>query len=988
MLYLHRWLTHSVLVPMHLQPSTTLNERYLLQKRVSGDSRFAHVYQAVDQATNERVIVREYFPDELAERSPGGQAVRAVDGQDEAFSYGKEQFAKEAKALKRVEHEVVAPLVDAFEANGTVYQVTRLPKALPLDRVLKKRGKPLPLDAALSVTYTLLDALAAVHSKGLIHGGLTSQHVLVTKTGAPRLLSFQTAQILTVRRTGQEGLKPAHPTAPEQHQVNGKQGPWTDVYAVASMFYTLVTGETLAVPTNDTAVDPSHSAMPEALVPVLRKALAPRPQDRTRSPKRLASALKQAAETMGTASETNPPTDAVSDADAADSSGEEVQAAEVSAEGPVDSPDALSDTLNAEGEVVEVDAAEPPEESAATTEVPADEPDDATEDASEKRADAEALTQEPELEADERPIAELPEMIVVDDPDDGIASAPPAASVEEESLEDEHVDEPAVTEVASDENTAFEEAQEEEEPDENASDEKALPEMAEVQGPLPKAAVAAAADPQDVRHETEDVPAPAADASASDRSAESPKRKRSGRSRVIASVLGIVLVVVLAGGAYLYTIDVAGSGGGLQYASLTAQADSLFAAEDYALAGTFYQQARVVQPDDAHVQERLAEAENRLKERQRAAVAEHQSRGDALLADADSMLAANNTREALAAYTQANEAYLEALRNQPDHPELPGLINRTMEGINQTFSEREQLLEEERPDPVAVREELFAQYWAEGNELAEDGAFEQAERRLSQAQEFRPNDTEVAERLAAVRDSMATAAATENFRGLLQQASRLESQQRWSEASVAYQQALNSRPSDAEALAGLTRVEDALEEEQRLEQQYQYLRGQGDVLANQGRHQEAVQSYRQALEHRPSSVYLQDRIAELEEHIAALAAEDRRRNRTREDGVYLNTDTPVQLVGSLSDLYSEISYPSAAVRAGVSGRVFVQFVVTADGTVRDAEVVRGIGSGTDEEAIRVIRQASFEPATVDGQPVDAQHTLFIEFSLDDMRGDE
>jgi TonB family protein len=451
--------------------------------------------------------------------------------------------------------------------------------------------------------------------------------------------------------------------------------------------------------------------------------------------------------------------------------------------------------------------------------------------------------------------------------------------------------------------------------------------------------------------------------------------------------LGLLLIVALAGGAYFFTLDGRGGERGLQYASLTAEADSLFEAEDYALAGTFYQQARVVRPEDAHVAERLAEAEAREAQRQAEAVAVHQTRGDALLARADSLLNANATQEALAAYSQANEAYLEALRHRPDDATLPGLINRTMEGINQTFAEREQLLEEERPDPAAVRQQLFAQYWQEGNALIEEGNFEDAERRLSQAQEFRPTDPMVEERLSAVRDSLAATTAEETFRGHMQRARSLENQQRWSEASVVYQRALNSRPGHTEALAGLTRVEDELEEERRVEQQYQYLRGQGDVLSNQGRYQEALQSYRQAQDYRPQSSYLQTQIAAMEEEIAQIEAEERRRNRTREDGVYVNTDTPVQLIGGLSNLYEGIRYPSAAARAGVSGRVFVQFVVTAEGTVRDAEVIRGLGAGTEEEALRVIRQAAFEPATVDGQPVDAQHTLFIDFSLEDAQSE-
>ena len=1026
---------------MHLQSSVTLQQRFVLDKPIPDEATFVHTYRATDQATNQRVLVREYFPNGLARRSNGGREVWAVEGQDKLFAFGKTQFMKEARALRKVDHDVVAPLVDAFEAHGTAYQVLRVPKALPLARVLQKRGKPLPLKAAVQVIDTLLAALSTVHSKGLIHGALHMRQVYVTKQGAPRLVGFQTAQILTSRKAGLEDLMPAHATAPEQLHAQGKQGPWTDVYAAAALFYTLVTGATPAVPTDGTPIDLHHEAMPSALIPVLTRALAPNPQRRTRSPQKLRTALQDAfasiegtpsasgAHTQGTSSpvaaEPEPPAVPADENPANDDEPTSGEKAEEPVEGPTPAAGSVSEELahaaDAPGAAPGPDAtAKPPvaptapapsaedpmadthpaakpaadstaaDTTAADTTVAADATRDSTpadstasdstasdstasdstpadnmpvegdpveataqpvEASSTPKPDTPGMPAEggeasstPEATEDtasasERPIAELPDMIVVDDP--------PAAS------------------AASDADAA-------------RTEPTAAPPAAEAAAPASESVGEAPGT------EAEATDAPSA---AADRAPEAPARDRAPAKRWVATVVGLLLLVALAGGAYFFTLDGRGGERGLQYASLTAQADSLFAAEDYALAGTFYQQARVVRPEDAHVAERLAEAEAREAQRQAEAVATHQTRGDALLARADSLLNANATREALAAYSQANEAYLEALRHRPDDAALPALINRTMEGINQTFAEREQRMEEERPDPAAVRQQLFAQYWQEGNALIEEGNFEDAERRLSQAQEFRPNDPTVEERLGAVRDSLAATSAEETFRGHMQRARSLESQQRWSEASVVYQRALNSRPGHAEALAGLTRVEDELENERRVEQQYQYLRGQGDVLSNQGRYQEALQSYRQALEHRPQSRYLQTQIAAMEEEIAKIEAEERRRNRTRADGVYVNTDTPVQLIGGLSNLYEGIRYPSAAARAGVSGRVFVQFVVTAEGTVRDAEVIRGLGAGTEEEALRVIRQASFEPATVDGQPVDAQHTLFIDFSLEDAQSE-
>ncbi len=968
---------------MRLKSSTTLQQRFRIEGALEDGSSFVNTYRAVDQATNERILIREYFPQGIAERSPGGREVWAAEGKEPLFTFGRKQFLKEGQAHSQVSHEVVATLVSVFEEHGTTYQVVKMPQAVQLERVLKKRKKPLPQKAALKVTSQLLKALGAVHKKGLIHGQIGARHVYVTKDGAPRLLSFQTAQILTGNKAKDPSLLTDTPVAPEQTSVKGKQGPWSDIYATAALFHHLLTGEKLDLPEGGQPATLKEEALSPAFVAVLQKALSVNPKERIRAPKKLFSALRKAAKASAAegAAAGKPPHQKEKTADKTGS------AVEQPSEKPVtDDTSADASTHDTEQEVAPSAQEEPGSAGDAGAEIeevgdagmpgPSEKVEDVTEeeaappavasgkgresDVADEVTDSAEETEESPAKPNELagPISELPEMIVVDE--EGEAEDKPAeANVE-------HGPPESTTKVNVEEQA--------EEVQEDTVEAKA--ESSDDTGETVEA-------DYDEMDESGDVREPEAD-----RDARANNEKYS-RAAVRKAMMGaaLLLVVALAGGAYFFTMQGTETAG-LQYASLTAQADSLFEAEDYAMAGTFYQQARSVQPDDAHVQERLAEAERKLAEEREEAVRAFRNHGDRALARADSMLEENESLDALAYYREANRAYLEALRNSPEDEELPALIDRTMEGIDRSFQNREQAMEEAQPDPQAMEQELFERYWVEGNQLLEEGDLAGAERRLTQAQELQPENAAVAELLESVQDSLRQQSVEETYRGHLDRASTLEAQQRWSEASVEYQRALNVQPGGTEAMDGIARVEDALEEAQRNEQQYQYLRGQGDVLSNQGRYQEALQSYRQALEFRPESSYLSEQVAAMEAEISAMEAEERRQRRTREDGVYLNTDTPVTLVGSLSELYSEIEYPRSAIRAGVSGRVFVQFVVTADGQVRDAEVIRGIGAGADEEAVRVVEQASFEPATVDGQPVAAQHTLFIEFSLEDANGDE
>ena len=103
------------------------------------------------------------------------------------------------------------------------------------------------------------------------------------------------------------------------------------------------------------------------------------------------------------------------------------------------------------------------------------------------------------------------------------------------------------------------------------------------------------------------------------------------------------------------------------------------------------------------------------------------------------------------------------------------------------------------------------------------------------------------------------------------------------------------------------------------------------------------------------------------------------------DSVYINPEVRPQFVGgdkAFSEYLSKsIRYPKEALQRRVSGRVFVNFVLNAQGKVQDARVVRGPGSGLNDEALRLVwLMPDWEPARVNGQPVRVACTVPISFS--------
>ena len=88
-----------------------------------------------------------------------------------------------------------------------------------------------------------------------------------------------------------------------------------------------------------------------------------------------------------------------------------------------------------------------------------------------------------------------------------------------------------------------------------------------------------------------------------------------------------------------------------------------------------------------------------------------------------------------------------------------------------------------------------------------------------------------------------------------------------------------------------------------------------------------------------------------------------------------------QIEGGLSALLQSITYPQIAKKAGVEGTVYVQFVVDKQGTVRDARIMKGIGAGCDEEALRALQSVTFTPGRQRGKPVAVRMSIPVKFKL-------
>ncbi len=105
------------------------------------------------------------------------------------------------------------------------------------------------------------------------------------------------------------------------------------------------------------------------------------------------------------------------------------------------------------------------------------------------------------------------------------------------------------------------------------------------------------------------------------------------------------------------------------------------------------------------------------------------------------------------------------------------------------------------------------------------------------------------------------------------------------------------------------------------------------------------------------------------------------------DSVFVNPEVRPQFVGGdkafMAYLSKSIRYPQLALQRRVSGKVYVNFILSAQGKVQDAHVISGPGSGLNDEALRLIwLMPPWEPARSNGQPVRVACTVPIAFTAD------
>jgi serine/threonine protein kinase len=219
-------------------------------ERVLGIGGFGISYIAHDTNLNAKVEIKEYLPNDLAMRNEETAAVWAKSSRDqEEYRIGLDRFLLESRTLATFRHNNIVRVGRFFEANNTAYMVMDYEFGESLNSWLKKRlesGENPPDEAHLVQMFVpLLQGLQKVHEAGFLHRDIKPANIYVRDSdGSLVLLDFGAARqtSASASTSGMTSIVTPGYAPFEQYHTHGRQGPWSDLYAMGGVLYWFVAG--------------------------------------------------------------------------------------------------------------------------------------------------------------------------------------------------------------------------------------------------------------------------------------------------------------------------------------------------------------------------------------------------------------------------------------------------------------------------------------------------------------------------------------------------------------------------------------------------------------------------------------------------------------------------------------------------------------------------------------------------------------------------
>ncbi len=274
--------------PYALAPGTRIRDYTILS--VIGTGGFSIVYKAMDNALRRVVAIKEYFPPSFALRDADGM-VRPHSRDADTFRTGITSFLNEGKLLAQFDHPALVRVYRCWEESGTAYLAMKLYTGATLRDAVRSGSFVLTQGTMQALMRPLFDTLDLLHQSQCYHRDVAPDNILISDIHTPVLLDFGAA------RRAIEGtqvftaiLKPGYAPIEQYGDGEMKQGPWTDIYALAGVIIFALTGQ--PPPTAISRImkdamprprDAFAGKLPEAWLDAIECALSVKPENRPQS---------------------------------------------------------------------------------------------------------------------------------------------------------------------------------------------------------------------------------------------------------------------------------------------------------------------------------------------------------------------------------------------------------------------------------------------------------------------------------------------------------------------------------------------------------------------------------------------------------------------------------------------------------------------------------------------------------------------------------
>lgn len=300
-----------------LPPGTILSGKYLIG-RVLGEGGFGITYIGWDLNLQIPLAINEYFPSTLTGRDnrSGNQVLPFTGSKQKYYQKGKESYIQEARILaKFCRTDGIVEVRDYFEENQTAYIVMEYLDGKSLIQTLKEMEKKhthMSPDTVFQLMKPVIKALSLVHEQALIHRDISPDNMIMLPDNKIKLIDFGASRDFSKSDDGMSVILKVGYAPEEQYRRNGKQGPWTDVYALCGTMYRAITGIKPEESTSRTVEDPLKrpSELGIKIYPnheeILMKGLAVRKEDRIQNMEELYEALYENKTVWSGTAEENP----------------------------------------------------------------------------------------------------------------------------------------------------------------------------------------------------------------------------------------------------------------------------------------------------------------------------------------------------------------------------------------------------------------------------------------------------------------------------------------------------------------------------------------------------------------------------------------------------------------------------------------------------------------------------------------------------------